>query len=222
MDGFERRKEQSKEEIRKAAWELFSQFGVDKVSMMDIANKAGVSQATIYNNFGSKAALVREFVNSAVEMLIRDVQKTIEPGQSFQEKMAGFFRFISAMMENGKPFAAGSAAFAGSLDLQSDPEIKKIRIKAEEEMIALLLGLVQEGKQQGEVDPELSEEALRIYFLVFMDVFTHVEFQRQYVRHPGLVGELGWLMLHGFNPEAGGRKMETVHHRSMSVAPDCH
>jgi AcrR family transcriptional regulator len=58
-DGFTRRKEQSKEEIRKAAWELFGQFGVEKVSIVDIARKAGVSQATIYNNFGSKDALAK-------------------------------------------------------------------------------------------------------------------------------------------------------------------
>ena len=70
MDGFARRKEQSKEEIRKAAWELFSQFGVDKVSMTDIARKAGVSPATIYNNFDSKEALAREFVSGMVEELV--------------------------------------------------------------------------------------------------------------------------------------------------------
>jgi AcrR family transcriptional regulator len=67
MDGFARRKEQSKEDIRKAAWELFSQFGVDKVSIADIAHKAGVSQATIYNNFSNKESLAREFVTNAVE-----------------------------------------------------------------------------------------------------------------------------------------------------------
>jgi len=45
MDGFARRKEQSKEDIRRAAEELFSRFGADKVSVNDIARKAGVSQA---------------------------------------------------------------------------------------------------------------------------------------------------------------------------------
>lgn len=193
MDGFARRKEHSKEEIRKAAWELFSQFGVDKVSMMDIANKAGVSQATIYNNFGSKEALVREFVNSAVEMLAHGVRQSIETGQSYQDKMAAFFQFISAMMANGSP----SPVFAGNLDLQNDPEIKKIRFQAEQEMIALLLGLIKEGKQQGQVNPELSEEALRMYFKVFMDIFPNAEFQRQYARNPNLVNELGALMLFG-------------------------
>jgi hypothetical protein len=44
MDGFERRKARSKEDILRAAEELFSRFGADKVSINDIARKARVSQ----------------------------------------------------------------------------------------------------------------------------------------------------------------------------------
>ncbi len=199
MDGFARRKEQSKEEIRKAAWELFSQHGVDKVSMMDIANKAGVSQATIYNNFGSKDALVREFVAFAVEALSKGVQDAIASGRSFEEKIAAFFQFISAMMEDGKKASTGNPVFASSLDLQNDPEIKKIRMKAEEEMIALLLGLVREGREQGQVNPELSDEALRLYFTAFMDIFPSAKFRSLYSRRPGLINELRSLMMNGLN-----------------------
>ena len=53
MDGFNRRKEQKKESIRRAALELFKVYGFKKVSINDIASKAGVSQVTIYNHFGS-------------------------------------------------------------------------------------------------------------------------------------------------------------------------
>ena len=91
-NGFERRKEQSKEDIRKAAWELFSQFGVGKVSIADIARKAGVSQATIYNNFGSKDALAREFVTSAVDQLVNRVQEVLTPDRPYREKMAAFIQ----------------------------------------------------------------------------------------------------------------------------------
>lgn len=199
MDGFERRKEQSKEEIRKAAWELFSQFGVDRVSMMDIANKAGVSQATIYNNFGSKDALAREFVAFAVESLIIGLQNTIATGRTYQKKMAGFFQFISAMMEGGKPASTGNPIFTSNLNLLNDPEIKKIRVKAEEEMIALLLALIEEGRKQGQVNPELSDEALRLYFTAIMDIFPSAEFRSLYSRRPGLVEELGSLILNGLN-----------------------
>ena len=198
MDGFARRKEQSKEDIRKAAWELFSQFGVDKVSMTDIARKAGVSQATIYNNFGSKEALVREFVTTMVESLVSHAKEIDAPKRSYEEKMAAFFQFISAMMAGGRPSASGSAIFTSSLELQNDPEIKEIRMKAQEEMLALLLGLTEEGRQQGQVDAAPSEAALRIYFTIFMDAFTHGEFQYEYSRNPKLVEELGALMMYGF------------------------
>lgn len=202
MDGFARRKEQSKEDIRKAAWELFSQFGVDKVSMADIARKAGVSPATIYNNFESKEALAREFVSGMVDGLVSRAQEIITPQGSYQEKINAFFQFISAMMAGGKSASEGVAVFASSLDLQNDPEIREIRTKAQERMIALLLGLIEDGRREGQVSMEISEEALRIYFVLFMDAFTHAEFQRQYPRHPNLVNELGSLMLYGLK----GRK----------------
>jgi AcrR family transcriptional regulator len=201
MDGFARRKEQSKEEIRRAAWELFSQFGVEKVSMTDIANKAGVSQATIYNNFGSKESLVREFVTVMVEGLVSRAVKIVSQGNSYQEKMAAFFQFISTMMADERPSPSGSAVFSGNLDLQNDPEIKEMRMKAQEQMIALLLNLIKEGKHQGQVDERLSDEALRIYLKMFMDIFVSHQFQHQYYRDRNLVNEMSLLMLHGL----GGR-----------------
>lgn len=197
MDGFTRRKQQSKDEIRKAAWELFSQFGVDKVSITDIARKAGVSPATIYNNFESKEALAREFVSGMVEELVNRAQEIISPQGSYQEKINAFFQFISAMMAGGKPASEGVAVFASSLDLQNDPEIREIRTKAQEKMLTLLLSLIEEGRRERQVTADISEEALRIYFILFMDAFTHTEFQRQYPRNPNLVNELGDLMLYG-------------------------
>ncbi len=197
MDGFARRKEQSREEIRKAAWELFSQFGVDRVSIADIARKAGVSQATIYNNFDSKEALAREFVTTAVEQLVNRVQEISTPKHQFNEKMNGFFQFIEEMIIEGKPTAAERTIFASSVDLQNDPEIKKIRETAQEKMGALLMELIQEGKQQGDVNPDLSEEALRLYFPVFMDLFANPQLQHQFFQHPNLIRELGELMLFG-------------------------
>jgi AcrR family transcriptional regulator len=201
MDGFARRKEQSKEDIRKAAWMLFSQFGVDRVSIADIARKAGVSQATIYNNFGSKEALVREFVTSAVDQLIGRVHAILTPKALYRDKMAEFFQFITDMVANENPAASDRAFFSRSLDLQNDPEIKKIRMAAQEKMSSLLLELILEGMQQGQVNPGLSEEALRIYFAAFMEVFIDPELQQRFYHHPELIRELGSLMIDGLSGE---------------------
>ena len=204
MDGFKRRKEHSKAQIRQAAQELFSHFGVDKVSMTDIAKKAGVSQATIYNNFGSKEALARDFVTAMVEGLVRRAVEIAESERSYQEKMTAFFQFISAMMADGRPSSLGSAVFTSNLDIQNDAEIKEIRIKAQDQMIALLLRLIEEGKEQGQVDEQFSAEALRIYFKAFMDIFVDHQFQQQFARNRNLVNEMSLLMLHGLS---GGRRL---------------
>jgi AcrR family transcriptional regulator len=203
MDGFERRKEQSKEEIRKAAWELFSQFGVDRVSIADIARKAGVSQATIYNNFGSKDAIVRGFVNGAVEQLVASAEEALVPDLPYREKMAVFLQFIADRMSNGRPSAAEGTFLASSVDVQNDPEIKKIREAAREKMTALMLKLVMEGRQQGQVAAIPSDAALDIYFGAFMDIFSHPELHSRYAQNPAILQELGGLMMFGLRGETG-------------------
>ncbi len=201
MDGFARRKEQSKEEIRKAAWELFSQFGVERVSMADIARKAGVSQATIYNNFGSKEALAREFVSRSIEQLVQRVQDVLAPEQPYWDKLAAFIQFLAGVMAQEQPSPADSAIFTRSFDLLNDPEIQKIHTAAQEKMIQLLMGLIQEGKQQGQVEAELTDEAYGIYFKVFMGIFTDPALQPGFARNPRLMGDLGRLMIYGLSGE---------------------
>jgi AcrR family transcriptional regulator len=201
-NGFERRKEQSREDIRRAARELFAQFGVERVSMADIARKAGVSQATIYNNFANKEALAREFVAVAVDGLVDGVEQVLAPELPFNEKLLAFANYIGALMAGGRPHEVGATVFSGSADLQNDPEIRKIKDAAREKMTALLLRLVAEGKAQGQVDPNLSDEALRIYFRAFMDVFIDPQLHRRFAGSTALVQELGSLMIYGLRGQA--------------------
>ena len=149
MNGFARRKEHSKEEIRKAAFDLFSQFGVDRVSMVDIARKAGVSQATIYNNFGGKEALAREFVTTSVDQLIDRIEAILTPDKRYTEKMDAFMAFIGDMLAHTTSLAAENPVFTSKLDLHNDPEIKEIRDAAQKKMTNLLLRVIREGKARG-------------------------------------------------------------------------
>jgi AcrR family transcriptional regulator len=197
MNGFAKRKQQSKEDIRRAAGELFSQFGVDRVSMADIARKAGVSQATIYNNFENKEALTREFVSTAVSELISQVRVVLETPQNYHDKMEAFFQFISRMLANNKPNGEISPVFSGSIDLQSDPEMMKIRAEAQEQMIGLLLVLAEEGRQQSQINPQITDATLVLYFTAFMDLFSGSGIQQRAFRNPKLVLELGNLMMFG-------------------------
>lgn len=196
-DGFDRRKEHSKENIRRASLELFSQFGVDRVSIIDIAKKAGVSQATIYNNFGSKEVLAREFVTTMVDLLVNNAEKALSPAMPFEEKITAFIGFISNAIAHGYSPDAAHASLPSNVALRSDPEIQEIMDTAKKKMIDLLLTVVDEGKAQGFINSSISEEAFKIYFNAFMDTFTDPKIQVKLLANPGLVEDLNTLMING-------------------------
>jgi len=196
MDGFTRRKEQSKEDIRKAAWGLFSQFGVEKVSMSDIAHKAGVSPATIYNNFGGKDRLVQEFITTMVDHLMGEVESILALDAPFEQKIVALIQYVTDKLVNTTSIP-DNPLFSGSVDLHNDPQIRRIRESAQDKMTQLVMELVAEGKRNGQVNPALSDEALAIYFSLFMDVFIRPSYQMQFHQNSKLLSDLGSLMLYG-------------------------
>lgn len=197
MDGFARRREQSKTDIRQAAWVLFGQFGVEKVSVADIARKAGVAPATIYNNFGTKGALVREFVKSVSDDLVARAAAALSPSTTYRAKLAALLDFIAERLAHPEPSVVDATIFTGSPDLPHDPEIAKIRDAAQARMTALLLDLIHQGQAEGQVPTDLSDAACRLYVRALMALFTTPELQHQYTQDPTLVRDLGRLMRYG-------------------------
>lgn len=64
-----RRKQQTRGEIVRAAFELFGRHGFEDVSMDSIAAAAGVSRATLFNYFPQKELILREIAAARVEKL---------------------------------------------------------------------------------------------------------------------------------------------------------
>ena len=153
MDGFERRKEQSKEDIRRAAEELFSRFGADKVSVNDIARKAGVSQATIYNNFGSKDELVHDYRKSIVNGIASRFREILVWKKSFIEKFEGLLQSWIDVADRYKIEMENSG--------RKSPDAISLEIENS------LREFIKEGKEQGNLRTDLSEEAITAYIKFF-------------------------------------------------------
>ena len=64
------------ESIKQAARELYRKFGYHKTSVNEIAKKAGIAKATIYNYFDSKEAILQvllmDYIRLSVDDLIRN------------------------------------------------------------------------------------------------------------------------------------------------------
>jgi AcrR family transcriptional regulator len=190
MNGFERRKEQSKEDIRRAAEELFSRFGAEKVSVNDIARKAGVSQATIYNNFGSKDELVRDYHGSIVKKIASSFRGVIVMKKSWVDKLQGFMQSWIDIADRYKLEIEGS---------ETKPSRNSIRMEIENSFREF----IKEGKKQGNLRTDLSDEAILTYIKIFQQgISNNPGISDKMHRDAALFQDLISLFIYGINGQS--------------------
>jgi AcrR family transcriptional regulator len=190
MDGFERRKEQSKEDIRRAAEELFSRFGADKVSVNDIARKAGVSQATIYNNFGSKNELVHDYRKSIVNGIAGRFREILVWKKSFIEKFEGLLQSWIDVADRYKIEMENSES-------KSSPDTISLEIENS------LQEFIKEGKEQGNLRADLSEDAISAYIKFFQQgIANNPGIRDKMKRHGKYSQDLFSLFMYGIRGQA--------------------
>lgn len=163
MDGFERRTERKKENIRKTAFELFSTYGVQRVSINEIAKKAKVSQVTIYNYFGSKDELLRDVILSLLNKRLQEDMEVIESNLPFPKKIETF------ISERTSELSAMDPDFLRSMK-SDDPIIRQIAEDfTKNKYIPLILKLIEKGREEGYIQHDISNEAILFYINMFRE-----------------------------------------------------
>ena len=192
MNRFERRKEQKKESIRRAALELFQNYGFKKVTMSEIARKADVSPVTIFNHFGSKDELVRDVVKTLILELLDRYRSVIESEQTFIEKLE-FILFDKSEM--ARQYQGELIQTALSYDLEIQQFLENIW---QREINQLMLGFYEEGKRQGHVNMNLSQESILAYTAIFRNgLMSNPDLLADLGRNTELLQEIMSLYLYG-------------------------
>ena len=192
MSGFERRKVQKKESIRRAALELFKLYGFKKVSINDIAYRAGVSPVTIYNHFGNKDELVRDVVKAQFMGMMEKYRAIIDGDDSFPEKLEAI---VFDKTETVSQFQGELAQTV----LRDDPEMQEfVETVLQQGGYQMTLDLLEKGKREGYVNRELSKEALIIYLdILRKGIAANVDSMTSVESYADLVRELNRLFLYG-------------------------
>lgn len=194
MNGFEKRKAQKKESIRRAALELFRSYGFQKVSIGEIARRAGVSQVTIYNHFDSKEGLVHDVLRWHMMDLLEKYMDIMNSQKPFLEKLESIVFDKSQM----------AAQFQGELMktiIQDDPEIMEFIEQIYKTRInPAMIKFFNEGIQQGYITPKISMETILLYFEIIRHGFYDTDkVSEQVNKKPELLKELIQLMTYGLN-----------------------
>ncbi|WP_226537207.1 TetR/AcrR family transcriptional regulator [Fictibacillus halophilus] len=161
MNGYERRKEQKKTDIKKAAFILFQQQGVKEIKIEDIAKEAGVSQVTIYNHFGSKEALFREVIKDYTIEQYEYHKELFAKDISFHEKMKTSILHKTKQVANIHPEVIREMMLV-------DEELRGYLTEFQSSYaIPMIIKLIKDAQKTGEINPELSEQSIMLYIQLF-------------------------------------------------------
>jgi AcrR family transcriptional regulator len=117
------RSEKAKQAILTAARELLLEQGVHAMSIDDVAERAGVSKATIYRWWGSKELLALDALAAAWAGPVPDAQR--DTGSLRGDLLARFRPWQRQL--NGQPFGRVLAGLVA--EAQTDPEFAKLYLE---------------------------------------------------------------------------------------------
>ncbi|WP_245692408.1 TetR/AcrR family transcriptional regulator [Geodermatophilus telluris] len=154
----EQRRQETRDRIVEAAAELFAERGFDAVSVVEIAQRAGVVEKTVFNHFPVKEGLVLS-TDPPVRAALLDAVARRPAGES-AAAAAGTF-VVAAMTQLGTPeAAAGVAAMARVVRGSRTLQVREREILGE--LTAALAAQIREetGAPAGAVEPELTASAV--------------------------------------------------------------
>ncbi|WP_181438538.1 TetR/AcrR family transcriptional regulator [Paenibacillus sambharensis] len=190
MDGYQLRTEKKKEKVRQAAIELFTSYGIEKVSLAEIAKKANVSPVTIYNHFGTKDELVKQVIRSYLQQEWEDrVAVTSQPGLSYPAKIE---RLIFETTDVSRKL---SPDFLNAL--MQDEGVRGVIEELYREYIPFMIGLLEEGKREGYIDPSISNESIMAYLNILQNAMNQFEFSPDKEKNSKLAEDLSKMFFYG-------------------------
>ncbi|ADB75618.1 TetR/AcrR family transcriptional regulator [Geodermatophilus obscurus] len=164
----ERRRQQTRGTIIEAAAELFAERGFDAVSVMEIAQRAGVVEKTVFNHFPVKEGLVFEADPPMRAALLEAVRR--RPAGESVSAAAGTF-VVRAMSGLGAPeAAAGVAEMARVIRGSRTLQVREREILGE--LTTALAELIAEETQAepGELAPWLAAHAVLSLYAALLEL----------------------------------------------------
>jgi AcrR family transcriptional regulator len=151
--------ERQRRRVLDVAGELLAEHGFDGVTMSDIAERAGVARATVFNYFGSKYALVEELTEEVLDtyrMLLDDALADEE--RSTPELIRSLYEDMGKGIESERQFFR--AIFREIARIRLGLDEGEVAQRANEEAMTRLRRLIERGRQRGDLTHDLDAETL--------------------------------------------------------------
>lgn len=126
--------------------ELIRSQGIDRVSMTDVANAAGITRTALYNYFPDKPALLLAFTEQVSAAFMERYKRELPSGVSASRRLSAFVRLqLEGIVAHPHPPAAELGASLG-------PDAYQALAAHVAPMQRLLTEILEEGTTAGEFD----------------------------------------------------------------------
>ena len=147
-------KEQRRKEIARTCSDLIYDIGMKKLTVAQVAIKAGIGKGTIYEYFENKDDIVFEIMNIHIDTYHNEFLETIKDVKSTKQKIFHFFKFvIDDSIENLKHFN-GYKEYLSIVLSDDNHAMKKFNLKCNVFFNDQLRKFIKEGIDKKELIPE--------------------------------------------------------------------
>ena len=180
--------------ILDAARSLFQRtHDVKRVSLEAIAQEAGVSPTTIYNQFGTREALVAEVAKALLHEILEMARSFIHSDLPFPQKLT---EIVAGKLDIASQV---SSEILTKLVSQDKTMTAFVEEAYRTEIKPLWREMLAEGKRQGYIDPTLDDEALLTYLDVLRaGLSSRPELISGFPQNTAVTEQLTRLIFYGF------------------------
>jgi AcrR family transcriptional regulator len=137
-----RQRERRRAELYDAAIELFVEKTYDGTTVEDIADRADVARATVFNHFPRKTAFLREWATRRREKALKAAYAG-GPESSAREILVRYFTELGALSDASRPESV--AVILGSVSVADTWQRSPLAVE--------FGGIIAQAQDRGEIDP---------------------------------------------------------------------
>jgi AcrR family transcriptional regulator len=139
----------TRENIVHAAWECFARKGYAGTTNRDIADRAKITSAAIYQYFDSKCDLYVAAVRAAQRELLPDLREAIADATTARAALSSLALMYATMHKRNSSIAPFLSALP--VEMQRHDEIAEAMVGERSDVLSMIISAVERGVKTGEI-----------------------------------------------------------------------
>ena len=150
-----------KDHIVHVALQLVSEYGMKKLTMKNIAEKVGFTDAALYRHFKSKHDIMEMLIDTVSKNLFNIINEAVATIEDPVDKLRAILHIHLSHIEKNKGMPR--IIFSESIH-QNDPVLRKMVLLMVTRYLDLIKGVFLRGKEAGRIRKEIDIDTAAVAF----------------------------------------------------------